>query len=99
MAKSHGQGYGLVSEANKGRIRYPTLVALRDCQVSCRDLTGTDHTVEVTAETPYEAVARALSILHKDARVEEIGDGPTELRVRVRQPAVEHRVRMKDFRR
>jgi hypothetical protein len=36
-----------------------------------------------------------LSILHKDAWVEEIGDGLTELRVRVRQPAVEHRVRIK----
>jgi hypothetical protein len=72
-------------------------VALRDCQVSCRDLTGTDHTVEVTAESLFEAVARALSILHKDAWVEEIGGGLTELRVRVRQPAVEHRVRMKDF--
>ena len=41
-----------------------------------------------------EAVARALSILHKDAWVEEIGGG---LRVRVRQPAIEHRVHMKDF--
>ena len=61
-------------------------MALRDCQVSCRDLTGTDHSVEVTAESLYEAVARALSILHKDAWVEEIGSGLTELRVRVRQP-------------
>jgi len=31
--------------------------------------------------------------------VEEIGEGLTELKVRARQPAVEHRVRMKDFRR
>ena len=34
-----------------------------------------------------------------DAWVEEIGEGLTELKVRVRHPAVEHRVRMKDFRR
>ena len=33
------------------------------------------------------------------AWVEEIGEGLTELKVRVRHPAVEHRVRMKDFRR
>ncbi|MBZ5617522.1 MAG: hypothetical protein LAQ69_02130 [Acidobacteriia bacterium] len=72
-------------------------MALRDCLVCCRDLTGTDHSVEVTAESLYEAVARALSILHKDAWVDQIGDGLTELKVRVRQPAVEHRVRMKDF--
>jgi hypothetical protein len=71
-------------------------VALRDCQ-ACRDLTGTDHTADVTADSLYEAVARALSILQKDAWAEELGNGLTELKVRVRQPAVEHRVRMKDF--
>jgi len=65
--------------------------------VSCRDLKGTDHTVEVTAESLYEAVAQALAVLQKDLWVEEIGGGLTELRVRVRQPAVEHRVHMKDF--
>ncbi len=72
-------------------------MALRACAVSCRDLKGADHTVEVTAESLYEAVAQALSVLQKDAWVEEIGGGLTELKVRVRQPAVEHRVRMKDF--
>jgi hypothetical protein len=55
--------------------------------------------VEVTAESLYEAVAQALGILRGDQWVEEIGEGLTELRVRVKQPAVEHRVRMKDFRR
>ena len=88
---------GHVRLANKRRIWYSYLVALRACQVCCRDLTGTDHTVEVTAESLYEAVARALSILHKDAWVDEIGEDLTELRVRVRQPAVEHRVRVRDF--
>lgn len=72
-------------------------MALRACQVCCRDLAGTDHTVEVTAETLYEAVAQALAILQKDTWADEIGNGLTELKVRVRQPAVEHRVRMKDF--
>jgi hypothetical protein len=74
-------------------------MALRSCQVSCRDLAGVDHAVEVTAETLYEAVAQALGILRGDTWVEEIGEGLTELKVRVKQPAVEHRVRMKDFRR
>jgi len=37
--------------------------------------------------------------LRGDIWVEEIGEGLTELKVRVKQPAVEHRVRMKDFRR
>jgi hypothetical protein len=47
----------------------------------------------------YEAVAQALGILRGDTWVEEIGEGLTELTVRVKQPVVEHRVRMKDFRR
>jgi len=41
---------------------------------SCRDLAGTEHAVEVTAESLYEAVAQALGILRGDIWVEEIGD-------------------------
>lgn len=74
-------------------------MALRSCLVSCRDLNGTEHAVEVTAESLYEAVAQALGILRGDTWVEEIGEGLTELRVRVKHPAVEHRLHMKDFRR
>ena len=67
-------------------------MALRSCLVSCRDLAGTEHAVEVTAESLYEAVARG-HLGRGDRR------GVAELKVRVKQPAVEHRVRMKDFRR
>ena len=49
----------------------------------------------MTAESLYEAVAQALGILRADIWVEKIGEGLTELKVRVKQPAVEHRVRMK----
>jgi hypothetical protein len=72
---------------------------LRSCLVSCRDLAGTEHAVEVTAESLFEAVAQALGIMLGDQWVEEIGEGLMELKVRVKQPAVEHRVRMKNFRR
>jgi hypothetical protein len=74
-------------------------VPLRSCKVACRDLAGNDHTVEVTAESLYEAVGKALVIMRQDAWVEEIGEGLTEVRVRVSQPAVEHTVLVKDFRR
>jgi hypothetical protein len=50
-------------------------MALRSCLVSCRDLAGTEHAVEVTAETLYEAVAQALGILRGDQWVEEIARG------------------------
>ena len=73
-------------------------VPLRSCTVACRDLAGHDHTVEVTAESLYEAVGKALLILRQDQWVEEIGEGLTEVRVRVSQPAVEHKVLIKDFR-
>jgi hypothetical protein len=73
-------------------------MAIRSCQVSCRDLAGNEHTVEVTAETLYEAVAQALAIMRGDQWVEQIGEGLAEVKVRVKHPAVEHRVRVKDFR-
>jgi hypothetical protein len=85
--------------ANKQRNCYPDLVPLRSCKVACRDLAGNDHTVDVTAESLYEAVGKALSILRQNEWVEEIGEGLTEVRVRISQPAVEHKVLVKDFRR
>ena len=72
---------------------------IRSCKVTCRDLIGNDHTVEVTAESLYEAVGKALSILRQDEWVDQIGEGLTEVRVSVSQPAVEHKVLVKDFRR
>ena len=71
---------------------------IRSCEVACRDLSGTEHIVEVTAESLYEAIGKALSLTRQDDWVEEIGEGLTEVRVRVSQPAVEHRVLMKDYR-
>jgi len=41
----------------------------------------------------------SLGILRGHMQNEEIDEGLTELKMRVVQPAVEHRVRMKDFRR
>jgi len=93
LVQTCGNGEEQANRANLLRM------ARRSCLVSCRDLAGAEHAVEVTAETLYEAVAQALGILRGDQWVEEIGEGLTELKVRVKQPAVEHRVRMKDFRR
>jgi hypothetical protein len=74
-------------------------VPLRTCKVACRDLSGTEHAIEVTAESLYEAIGKALSLMRQDDWVDEIGEGLTEVRVRVSQPMVEHRVLMKDYRR
>ena len=37
-------------------------MALRTCRVSCRDAESIEHTVQVTAQTLYEAVAHALRV-------------------------------------
>jgi hypothetical protein len=70
-------------KANKRRIILLRM-ALRSCLVSCRDLAGTEHAVEVSSESQYEAVAQALRILRGDQWAEEIGEGLTKLKVRVK---------------
>jgi len=85
--------------AKERRICYSGRVPIRSCKVAWKDLAGNDHTVDVTADSLYEAVGKALALLRQDDWVDQIGEGLTEVRVRVSQPAVEHRVRVQDFQR
>ena len=71
-------------------------MALRTCTVSCEDSEGHQHSLEVTAETLYEAVAQALAAFNSNEWIGQIGRGHT-ITVRVQQPAVEHRVRVSEF--
>jgi hypothetical protein len=61
-------------------------VALRICTVAVKDVQDVEHSVEVTAETLYEAIATALAALQKDVWVGEIGQGFTTVTVVVQQP-------------
>ena len=72
-------------------------MVLRTCTVSVRDVRDVEHSVEVTAETLYEAIATALAALQRDNWVGEIGQGFTTVSVLVQQPPVRHEVKMKDF--
>jgi hypothetical protein len=72
-------------------------VALRTCTVTVKDIRDVDHSIEVTADTLYEAIATALAALQQDNWVGEIGQGFTTVSVLVQQPPVKHEVRMKDF--
>ena len=72
-------------------------MALRTCTVAARDLREVEHSIEVTAETLYEAIATALAALQQDNWVGEIGRGFTTVSVVVQQPPVKHEVKMKDF--
>jgi hypothetical protein len=72
-------------------------VSLHTCTVSCRDLKGIEHAIEVTADSLYEAVAQGLRAFRENEWVDEIGGGLTTIVVVVRQPGVEHKVRVRDF--
>jgi hypothetical protein len=69
-------------------------VVLRTCTVAVKDLRDVEHSIEVTAETLYEAIATAL---RQDNWVGEIGQGFTTVTVVVQQPPVKHEVKIKDF--
>jgi hypothetical protein len=56
-----------------------------------------EHTIDVTAETLYEAVAAALATLQQDRWVGEIAQGLNTVSVLVQQPPIKHEVKMKDF--
>jgi hypothetical protein len=72
-------------------------VTLKTCNVSCRDLDGVEHSVSVTAETLFEAVAKGIAIFSTENWVGEIGHGMTSLRVTVKNPSVTHEVKMQEF--
>jgi hypothetical protein len=61
-------------------------VALRACTVVIQDLNETSHSLDVTAETLYEAIAQALSTLQSNGWVGDIG-----------HPEVTHVVKIQDF--
>jgi hypothetical protein len=61
------------------------------CIVNVTDLRGIEQSVEVTAETVFEAAARALSALRRDAWIDGIGPA-TRLEIQVPQPAITHTV-------
>jgi hypothetical protein len=77
-------------------IIFPDVV-LRACKVSVTDIRDVEHTVDVTAETLYEAVAAALAALQQDSWVGEIAQGLNTVTVLVQQAPIRHEVRMKDF--
>ena len=58
---------------------------------------GVSHTVEVTAETLYEAVALGMATIRTDDWVTGIAQGLNPVKVRVTNVAVEHEVRIMDF--
>jgi hypothetical protein len=64
-------------------------VAVRTCVVSFKAPSGIVHSVEVQAETLYEAAAIGLAQLKKDRWIEGLGPA-TKLEIAVREPGASH---------
>lgn len=66
---------------------------MASCTVSFTDTNGIPHSVEVEAESLYEAVARAVSEFRADPMTEGPG-AMTEFIVAIHRPTVEHKIRL-----
>jgi len=73
-------------------------MGLRTCTVFCTDARGYDHSVEVTADSLFEAVAQGLRVFRENDWVDDIGRGQT-ISVIVRQPEIKHKVQLREFER
>lgn len=71
-------------------------MAVRSCHVTVHDLDGVAHTVEVTAESLYEAVAQGLAALRGREWIAGFQQQGM-VRVSVSDVRVEHQVRLADF--
>lgn len=71
---------------------------IRACSVSYKDTRGIRHTVEVEAESLYEAAVLGLRRLSDDPWLETIGPA-TVLEVAVRAPATSHAISLQQIER
>jgi hypothetical protein len=72
-------------------------MAVKTCRVTCCDSRGVSHTVEVTAQTLYEAVAQALLLFRDNEWSDDPKRVPAAVVVRIKQPETEHKVLIRDF--
>ena len=70
---------------------YCSAIAVRACVVIFAGERGVRHSVELTAETLYDAAAQALPIFKRSEWADVIGPN-TELRVAVKNPETIHTV-------
>ena len=66
-------------------------MAARSCSVSFKDVCGIRHTVEVEAESLYEAAVMGVKRLREDPWIEAVGR-PTLLEIQVREPGTTHTI-------
>ena len=71
-------------------------MSVRSCRVTVQDFEGITHTVEVTAESLYEAVAQGLAALRGREWIAGLQQQGI-VKVSVADVRVEHHVRLADF--
>lgn len=71
----------------------------KTCRVSFTDPNGVDHSVEVLADSLYEAAGLGLALLKKDGWVKQEPSPLTRLLVEVREPATQHSLTVQQLRR
>jgi hypothetical protein len=71
-------------------------MAIRTCRVTCRDADGVEHTVQVTAQSLFEAVAQAIHVFREHDWSDD-PSGSASVLVTIKPTEVEHRVRIRDF--
>ena len=73
-------------------------MATRTCAVSFMDARGIRHSVEVEAESLYEAAVLGIRRLNEDAWADKIGRG-TVLDIEVRNPSTRHSISLQQVER
>jgi hypothetical protein len=79
-------------------LHWTFAMAVRSCRVTVTDLDGIAHTASVTASSLYEAVALGLKAIRGSDWVGEIAESSRTVHVSVSEVAVEHTVKLKEFR-
>jgi hypothetical protein len=87
---------GLAKISRRCYRRLP--IAMKTCTVTFSGPSGVRHSVEVSADSLYEAAIVGFSLLKNDGWVDPIASG-TRLEIQVRHPATTHSVSLAQLRR
>jgi hypothetical protein len=80
-----------VDEQKTKRYHRPAM-SPKTCTVSLTDVRGSRHTVEVMADSLFEAAVSGLKILRENGWVPDTPGPATRLDIQVKEPAVSHHV-------
>jgi hypothetical protein len=73
-------------------------MATKTCTVRFTNPSGVSHSVDVSADSLYEAAILGFSLLKQDGWVDPVAPG-TQLEIQVRHPATTHSVSLAQLRR